>query len=93
MKKGLEPRQDHASRGILSISNYPFSELNLVGYTINNNSYTWKFPSIDEESHFCKNQGWPQITWVMLKQQEDRKQKLFTMQLKSSVDTMILDTF
>lgn len=25
MKKGLEPRQDHASGGIFGISNYPFS--------------------------------------------------------------------
>lgn len=75
MKKGL----DHASGGTLSISNHPFSEFNLVGYAINNNSYTWELPSTNEESHFCKNQGWLQITWVILKQQEDRKQKLPSM--------------
>lgn len=56
-KKGLEPGQDNASRGIFSISNHSFSEINLVGYAINNNSYTWRLPSIDEDSHFLQEPG------------------------------------
>lgn len=48
-KKGLEPGQDNASRGIFSISNHSFSEFNLVGYAINNNLYTWRLPSFLQE--------------------------------------------
>lgn len=53
MKKGPEL----GSRGIFSISNTHFSEFNLVGYAINNNSYTWRLPSRDEDSHFSQEPG------------------------------------
>lgn len=52
-KKGPEL----GSRGIFSISNTHFSEFNLVGYAINNNSYTWRLPPRDEDSHFSQEPG------------------------------------